>query len=336
MMCFALHQQPVRYIRITATRLWERSGDFVFALAEVMAFKDGKNLALNARVIASDTLDDPQFSPQALTDGLAATGPLLDLPTWFTRLERRRVLEHEHSELTTQRTQLIARSQQLLVTGSTSIATALALLSAFALLRQRHICKRDAERLREKLARDLHDEIGSNLGSIALIFATQDDATPGSMRTDLLEIERVARESADSMRDMVHLISPRRSIDDKDWLTVLRGLAERSLRGITTDIQLTARAPDLETRRELYLFIKEVLHNIAKHSQATHVTFHITQDATAIVIQITDNGIGFDATAPHLGHGLSNLRERAATMKAKLNIQSTPSQGTAITLTIPA
>ena len=338
MMCFALPQQPVRYIRITATRLWERSGDFVFALAEVMAFKDGKNHALNARVIASDTLDDPQFSPQALTDGLAATGPLLDLLTWFTRLERRRVLEHEHSELTTQRTQLIARSQQLIVTGSTSIATALALLSAFALLRLRHIRKRDAERLREKLARDLHDEIGSNLGSIALIsaFATQDDATPDTMRTDLLEIERVARESADSMRDMVHLISPRRSIADKDWLTVLRGLAERSLRGITTDIQLTASAPDLETRRELYLFIKEVLHNIAKHSQATHVTFHLTQDATAIVIQITDNGIGFDPAQTSSGHGLSNLRERAATIKAKLDIQSAPNQGTTIALHIPA
>ena len=339
MMPFPINKTPVRCIRVTATRLWERNDDFVFALSEVMAFKDGKNLALNARVTASDTLEGPeaaQFSPQALTDGLAATGALLDLPAWFAQLDRRYALEQEFSKLTAQRTQLIARSQQLVVAGSSSIAIALTLLSGAAILRQRHLRKRDAERLREKLARDLHDEIGSNLSSIALIsaFATQDDTTPETMRTDLLEIERVARESADSMRDMVQLISPRRC-ESNDWLSVLRGLAERLLRGMTTDIQLTANAPDIETRRELYLFIKEVLHNIAKHSHAKHVTFHLTQATHTIDLRITDNGIGFDPTTSPSGHGLSNLRERAATMKARLDIQSAPNKGTSITLSIP-
>ena len=90
--------------------------------------------------------------------------------------------------------------------------------------------------------------------------------------------------------------------------------------------------PDIETRRELYLFCKEVLHNIAKHAQATQVRFHLTPTATGLRIEIRDNGLGFDLKSPSSGHGLSNLRERAAMMRAALSIESQP--GTTITLDV--
>jgi signal transduction histidine kinase len=203
----------------------------------------------------------------------------------------------------------------------------------WGLIHQRRVRRRDAERLRERLARDLHDEIGSNLGSIALIsaYASQDDATPESMRADLVEVQTIARESADSMRDMVRLISRRSDRGSEEWSAVVQGLARRLLRGTDLDIQLNADSPSLETRRELYLFIKEVLHNIAAHSGARHVRLHTSR----MTIEVSDDGIGFDPAAPSTGHGLSNLRERAATLNGELHIQSEPGQGTRITLTLP-
>jgi signal transduction histidine kinase len=159
------------------------------------------------------------------------------------------------------------------------------------------------------------------------------------MRADIAEIERVAAETADSMRDMVDLISTPRSEAEADWLDVLHRLTERLLRGLQLDCALPAAPlplePDIETRRELYLFCKEVLHNIAKHAQATRVRFHLTPTASGLRIEISDNGAGFDTAQSTSGHGLGNLRERAAVMKANLQLLSKPGGGTSIALDVP-
>ncbi len=339
---FKAGQIPARHIRITATDLWKRRDDFVFALAEVQAMSGGKNVALGATVVADDALAaGDEWSRAALTDGRVETGPLLPLPAWFAQLEQRRVLEQERARLTTTRETLLADAQRTLVNGSVGGTLGITLLSGVLLWRQRRTRLRDAQRLHDKLARDLHDEIGSNLGSIRLIcsFANQPGSTLEAMRADLLEIERVAAESADSMRDMVRLISPRHTTESQGWLDVLHGLTERLLRGHTLDCALPAapltREPDIETRRELYLFCKEVLHNIARHAQATRVRFHITPAGDGLRVEISDDGIGFDPQHASAGNGLGNLRERAHAMGAGFTLESRPGHGTTIQLDVP-
>lgn len=339
---FAANKTPARYLRITATELWKRRDDFVFALAEVQAMSGGTNVALVASVVASDALkDDEAWSPAALTDGLTEGGAIIPLPEWLLQLDQRRLLEKERAQLVATRRNLIESAQHTLVNGSFISVLGISALSGILLWRQRRTRQRDAQRLHDKLARDLHDEIGSNLGSIRLIcsFASQPEITPEAMRDDLIDIERVAAESADSMRDMVHLISPRRSANSLDWLDVLHGLTERLLRGHTLDCALPAapltREPDIETRRELYLFCKEVLHNIARHARATRVRFHVTPTDAGLRVEITDDGVGFDLKQASAGHGLSNLQERAHAMSATMNLQSQPGQGTTIQLDVP-
>jgi signal transduction histidine kinase len=343
LVCIPAHGTPAKFVRITTKELWYRKSDHVFALAEFQAFSGGQNAALKGRFTASDELredDAAAWSLAALNDGLTEGGKLIPLAEWFTQLDLRRKLQIQRDELVTRRTALIERSQHQLVIGSVGGAGLITVLSVLLLWRQQRQRRRDAQRLHDKLARDLHDEIGSNLGSITLIcsIANQPDATLDSLKTDITEIERVAAETADSMRDMVDLISTRRSEAEADWLDVLHRLTERLLRGLTLDCALPAAPltlePDIETRRELYLFCKEVLHNIAKHAQATQVRFHLTPTATGLSIEIRDNGIGFDLNSPSSGHGLSNLRERAAMMRATLNIESQP--GTRITLDVPS
>ncbi len=342
--CFPAHGKPARYLRITATQLWKRQDDYVFALAEVQAISAGKNIALNTKATASDVLvghGSDDWSLTALTDGLTESGKLIEWPEWYAQLENRRVLEQERAQLTTTRTALIARTQHQLIYGSISSVGGISLLSMLLLWRQWRERRRDTIRLQEKLARDLHDEIGSNLGSITLIcsMATQSGATLDAIKTDVAEIERVAAETADSMRDMVDLISTRRSEAEHDWLDVLRRLTDRLLRGLTLDCALPAAPltiePDIETRRELYLFCKEVLHNVAKHAQATKVRFHLTPTSSGLRIEISDKGIGFDTTQTASGHGLGNLRERTSAMKGRLQFSSKPGEGTSITLDLP-
>ena len=335
---FPLRKQPVRAIRLTTSSLWERSGDFLLALSEIMAFAGGENVALHADVIASDQLDDPAYSPAALTDGSSSEGPLLSLPDWLSQLQQRQSLEREHTDLTAKIAALRARSQDQVVNGGIAAGGLLVAGLLWGLVHQHRVRRRDAERLRERLARDLHDEIGSNLGSIALIsaYASQDDATPESMRADLVELQTIARESADSMRDMVRLISPRGGRESEEWNAVVHGLARRLLRGVAIDLQLDAASPSLEIRRELYLFIKEVLHNTSSHARASQVSLHIKRNQGLMTVQISDDGCGFDPQTQSSGHGLSNLRERAATLRGELRIESGPSQGTRITLSLPA
>lgn len=341
LVCIPAHGTPAKFVRITTKELWYRKSDHVFALAEFQAFSGGQNAAVKGRFTASDVLrgdDAAAWSLAALNDGLTEGGKLIPLAEWFTQLDTRRKLQTQRDELVTRRTALIERSQHQLVIGSVGGAGFITVLSVLLLWRQQRQRRRDAQRLHDKLARDLHDEIGSNLGSITLIcsIANQPDATLDSLKTDIAEIERVAAETADSMRDMVDLISTRRSEAEADWLDVLHRLTERLLRGLTLDCALPAAPlplePDIETRRELYLFCKEVLHNIAKHAQATQVRFHLTPTATGLRIEIRDNGLGFDLKSPSSGHGLSNLRERAAMMRAALSIESQP--GTTITLDV--
>jgi len=198
----------------------------------------------------------------------------------------------------------------------------------------------ERNRFRERLARDLHDELGSNLSTIALVSSLASHGNAEQMRTDLAEIELVARESAESMRDMVSLLGRRRGVPGGDWLEVLKTLAGRLLRGLESECALPSAPlvwqPNLETRRELYLFCKEVLHNAVRHGRPSRVRFALHPTHTGgLRVEIEDNGKGFDPNDVPEGHGLGNLRERAATMRADMKIDSHLGRGTTITLSIP-
>lgn len=331
---------PARFLRMTAMRLRERAGDYVFALGEFQAYQGDHNVAHGAAVVTPESLVDDEWRPEGLTDGYTGGGDLLELPNWIQRLEQRWTLEVRREFLAGQLNSTLVRAEHDLIFGSVGGALAIVLVAGTFSWRGHRLRVMERERFRERLARDLHDELGSNLGSIALIssLAGQEDAT--QMRIDLAEIERVARESADSMRDMVSLLGGRRGGPGGDWLVVLRDLAERLLRGLESECVLPtaplAWEPNLETRRELYLFCKEVLHNAVRHGRPSRVRFALHPTAAGgLRVEIEDDGEGFDPNDAPEGHGLSNLRERAATLRAEMRLDSAPGRGTTVILDIP-
>lgn len=328
-----------RYLRMTATHLRSRNEDFAFAMAEVQAYSGGENRALDAKVIAAESLDEPGWSRAALTDGYSSTGKLLELPQWIDGLERARRLIARRSDALERREKLRAKAERTIVASSVGGGSGMVLLAVGMVWRTQQRRRADREALRERLARDLHDELGSNLGSIALIASFADQADSDEMRADLAKIEKVARESADSMRDMVSLLSGKSGHGGADWLAVIAESARRTTPGAELDLRIAFdrldRDPNLEVQREIYLFCKEVLHNVNRHSGATRVSLEISPSPEGIRIEIADNGRGYDTEAVGTGHGLGNLRERTSIMKGRMATRSAPGKGTIVTLDVP-
>ncbi len=328
-----------RYIRVTATRLRDRAGEAVFALGELQAYSDGFNVARGAAILPGVSLETGEWSSVGLTDGLSGGGKLLELPEWIGKLETRRELEKQRANSIQRRSDVFTRAEHTLVGASVGGAGGIVLLAAAFSWRGRRQRVLDRERHRERLARDLHDELGSNLGSIALISSLAVHEEAPQMRADLAQIEQVARESADSMRDMVSLLGGKKGGVAADWLNVMHGLAERLMRGAELECRLPTSPlnwePNLEARREIYLFCKEVLHNAARHGHPTHLKFHLSPTHDGLRIEIADDGCGFNPELVQSGHGLGNLRERANMIRADMKLTTSSEQGTTVVLDVP-
>ena len=325
-----------RFVRVTATRLWERAENFAFCLAELQIYAGGTNIALGKPVTALDHYPSARgyWDPVFLTDGYSSESHLGEWPDWVQGLSRRREALLELANVNAQLSLTHERMRSVLDRGV--IASGILILAGISvgLIRLRLTRQRELEQLRQRIASDLHDDIGSNLGNIALLSEIVAEQSAGEMREDVQEIHCIAQQTADSMRDIVWLIQ-RPTVTAEDLVQRLRNIASRTLTGI--EWNLTAEAlrgmPTLDSQRHLVLAFKEVLHNIRKHAEARQVEITLSQTATVLALGISDDGVGFDSSATYEGHGLASLRQRAIKLGGELRITTAPSEGTRIVLT---
>ena len=153
----------------------------------------------------------------------------------------------------------------------------------------------------------------------------------------LVEISRSARQMANDLRDIVWTINP--GLDRlNDMVDRMRIIASTMLGGISYTFQGQAGTStdrlEMEFRRNILLMYKEVLHNIQKHARATQVRILINEDPDCFTITIEDNGVGFDTALPSSGNGLSNLKNRASSIGATLEIVSAPERGTRVKIAV--
>ncbi len=197
------------------------------------------------------------------------------------------------------------------------------------------------ERVRTRLAADLHDDLGAGLAEIAILSeVARLQERPRTM--ELLEsIAGRARSLREAMTDIVWTVDPR---EDSlvDLVLRLRQIAfsmlendERSVAFVApADEQMAIElAPDV--RRHVLLFFKEVVTNVARHAGATAVRVAIEAGKGRLKMSVRDNGRGFDPQQPFVGHGLKTMRYRAAELHGRFNVQSGPESGTEIELTLP-
>lgn len=327
-----------RYVRVTATKLWERAENFTFALAELQVYAGDHNVALGRSVSFLDAYQSSGnrvWLPQLLTDGFASEQRLVEWPAWLRRLSRRReaLLELAVAERDVVRIRDTAGEDLGQIALLTGFGGTVVMLGA--MLRARRNRERAVERLRQRIASDLHDEIGSNLGSIALLSELGLQREGGMVRGDLEEIRRVARQTAESMRDIVELIQ-RPAASGEEFVGKLREIAARMLVGLawTFDASPRLELPTLTAQRHLLLAFKEALHNVRKHAAARRVSIDLSPHERRLELKIVDDGVGFTPSTATDGHGLANLRYRASALGGEAQITSAPGAGTTIILSI--
>jgi signal transduction histidine kinase/streptogramin lyase len=193
------------------------------------------------------------------------------------------------------------------------------------------------ERLRLRIANDLHDDIGSDLSSIALesdLLARRIPfAEPAAER--FRAVGHAIRRAADNLRDVVWIVSPDQDRME-DLVARLREVTEKMLTVIpftfTCGEEMNPGSLDMEFKRHVFMMFKEILHNIVRHAAASHVEIRCDIERKRLRLCVRDNGCGFDPAVKHGGRGLHSLQSRASTIGGKLSIQSAPHKGTEICL----
>lgn len=333
-----------RYVRLTVQDPHVSNGSALLALAEMQVWSGDENVAPGSTVLSPDSTDKDGWSRAALVDGFASGADIVDMNSWVLGLSKRREMEQEQALAQEHAAQEQQRTRQQWLRAALAAGIGVIILGVAGALiwwrRQRRARQAELEELRQRIARDLHDEIGSSLGSIALIaqdILAEGGQVPG-VRQDLAEIKDIADETVDAMRDMTRLMQSDRYGAD-DLPTLLRDAADRMLRGLTHTITVAEGTPTrglpVDRQRDLILMFKETLHNIIRHAAATEVYITLAPTTTSLTLTVRDNGRGFDPAATTSGMGLTNLRRRAAKHGGTLDITTAAGHGTTLRLDLP-
>jgi signal transduction histidine kinase len=325
-----------RYVRMVMTA--QRTKRLLaVALSELEVYSLGKKVSQGKVALSSGDPRREEPRPLSLlTDGHTSYGRLLELPDWLAQWEKRQALQAHVADLTSRIRVLSDQAQTRAVIVFTSFGLGIAGIVALLFWRAHRRHAREREAFRTQLARDMHDEIGSNLAGIAVISETsalQADATA----EDWQEINRIAHETTDAMREMLWLVGARQE-SGIDLMEHLQRVATRLLPNHEVCWRLCASelpvSWPMESRRQVFLFFKEALTNILRHAKATKVELSAQIIGSTLELIIQDNGQGFDPRSPSKGMGLSSLRERAKQLGGTLDLQSS-NQGTMLTLRAP-
>lgn len=201
---------------------------------------------------------------------------------------------------------------------------------------------RALEQIRNQIASDLHDEVGSSLAQIAVLSEVARRDRVGQDGERLRQVADLARSTRASMADLVWAIDPQRDTL-QDLLQRLRTVTANLLgsEGIELVLEVPNEneldglplAPD--KRRQLLFFFKEAVHNVARHAGAARVEIKLELEKGRLRLAVRDDGRGFDPRAQAAGQGIANLRRRAHELGGELVIESRAGGGTRIELVVP-
>ena len=196
------------------------------------------------------------------------------------------------------------------------------------------------QQIRNKISSDLHDEVGSNLSSIAIYTQVLRKKLKSAEYDSILDkITSNSKESVTLMQDTVWAINPKNDTPEKLFSRI-----DSYAKGLLTSKNITYKQHvkidfqklilDMEDRKNLYLILKEGLNNIAKHAEASEAKLVVSSKNGEIEFVLTDNGNGFDLNQQSEGNGLKNFKDRAEESNFKLKIISIKDTGTEISVEV--
>ena len=337
-------ESRARFVKVEATKLWKAFEIYpaFFALSEVEVLSDFKNLAVGKKVSSSGGmmnligLGGRSWTLAALSDGSGPDGLLVSVREWMGLLDQRLQLETRRHVLKAEARNLLSGWRRTRLTGLAILGLTGAMLIIVLPIRYRIHANHELTKVRERIAGDLHDEVGSNLGSIQM-FADLAEGRSGPS-DELKRIQRIAAETVSAVRDIVWLLRPQ---GDHRIGTVehLRETSSIMLEALKWKFSANEEAwkfelPD-EATRHLFLYFREALHNISRHAKSSKVDIRVATTTDRFQLVIADDGVGIDPERLMRKATLRALRQRVQALDADLQVDTAPGEGTRLTLTIP-
>jgi len=199
---------------------------------------------------------------------------------------------------------------------------------------------------RRRMAREIHDTLAQGLtGIVTQLQAAQQAAEdPGRWQRHVMAATRLARDSLTEARRSVHALRPQ-PLEKGRLSEALAGVAERwsGLNGIPVQVTTTGTVRPVQPEVEFALLraAQEALANVASHARATRVGLTVSYMENEVALDVRDDGVGFEATAPrpaqpgHGGFGLVAMRQRIEGLAGTLQVESEPGGGTAVSACVP-
>jgi signal transduction histidine kinase len=216
------------------------------------------------------------------------------------------------------------------------------------LLNERNRIVEVEEEARKKLARDLHDGPTQSVAAIAMrmsIIYRMLERTPDEVPAELKKIEDIARKTTKEIRHMLFTLRPL-VLENQGLSAALDQLAEKMKethdQPVAVKVSREAeRALDSTQQGVIFYIIEEAAGNARKHAKAKLITVTVNRQEDIVLVQIADNGVGFDTRAVEANYdsrgslGMVNLRERTELLGGTLRIESALGRGTTITVLVP-
>ncbi len=335
--------RPGRFVRVTAVELYASAADrYVFALAELQVMSGGRYVSTGCPVSAKDSFEfpgRPLWATAFLTDGYSSERELLPVNVWIRQLAERSRLETARQSLQARRQREIGRSVERMkwLLGTFAMAGLLAAVGIwFWGWRAR---QRELQSIRSRIARDLHDEVGSNLAAVIhLSGALESETADPQVSAELSHIRQVARETSDALRDMVWMLHHSNS-SVSDLAGQMEDIAKRTLKGRNVKVRFVHEdgpaQVQLEVRRNVLLAFREVLSNVIQHSGAQNVKVDMQTANGRIRFRVEDDGSGFDTMVSSVGWGLRNLQRRADAVNGEVRVKSAAGVGSVVEFEVP-
>lgn len=203
-----------------------------------------------------------------------------------------------------------------------------------ALAEQVEILAADLERTR--IARDIHDSLGHTLTNLDIQLEVAQKLRDRDPQKAFLALDTAKKLSSQCIDDVSHAVKTMR-YSEFNLERTLSNLIEQIRNSQALRIRWEINLPQLPiaTSHHIYCVVKEGLINIQKHAYASSVYFQGQFTATEIVLQLEDDGVGFDLAASTSGSGLKGMAERVQGLGGQLSISSSPNQGTKVLVVIP-
>lgn len=237
----------------------------------------------------------------------------------------------------------LVQEQKTKLNRSLAISLALAIVAilvsvAFVVNRNKLKQRNKELELRNRIAADLHDDVGSSLSSIRLLgemVRQQPEASPALLE----KMGENIRETLESMGDIVWMIKPEA---DKDSRALARRMekfaaditASSGIRCVFRSENPEAFALSMLQKRNVYLIFKEALNNAIKYAEASEINVSLRFTGKRLLLEVTDDGKGFDTQSVRAGNGLDNMAQRAADIGASYELTSVSGKGTTVRVTL--